>query len=157
MQRSYSQAKIAELVACPEHCFDEPASERWLYLCSSLSKYQPPSGDFVIKKEQKWELASAFQKAIRRADKTTALKLISWIANMPDEYAYFVRRTCVIACEDVGPADDTLVRFTISCAARMFFMLSWPRPFLITLNVPVLIVPASAAVTSPEIVRTLAA
>src|SRR5947207_13706787 len=104
MQRSYSQATISELVTYPEHFFGEPASEGWLALCSSLSKYQPPSGDVVIKKERKWELASAFQKAIRRANKATALRLISGIANMPDQYGYFVRRMCVIACEDVGPA-----------------------------------------------------
>src|SRR5437868_14810433 len=103
MQTSYSQARVTELATYPEHFFGEPASEKWLSLCSSLSKYQPPSGDFVIKKERKWELASALQKSIRRADRATALRLISAIENMPDEYAYFVRRICVIACEDVGP------------------------------------------------------
>ena len=32
------------------------------------------------------------------------LHLLSAIEGMPEEYAYFWRRLCVIACEDVGPA-----------------------------------------------------
>jgi hypothetical protein len=31
-------------------------------------------------------------------------------------YHYFWRRLCVIACEDVGPADDTLAAFVVACA-----------------------------------------
>ncbi len=116
MRETNSEAKLKELLAYPEHYFGEPASERWLALCSSLSTYQPPAGNFVIQKERKWELVSALQKAIRRADKFTALQLISCIANMPEECGYFGRRICVIACEDIGPADDTLVKFVIACA-----------------------------------------
>src|SRR5437762_1708879 len=116
MRETYLEAKSEELLAYPEYWFGEPATERWLALCSSLSKYQAPSGNFLINKERKWELASAFQKAIRRADKPTALRLISGIANMPDEYGYFLRRMCVIACEDIGPAADTLVKFVIASA-----------------------------------------
>jgi replication-associated recombination protein RarA len=36
--------------------------------------------------------------------------------SMPEEYAYFWRRLCVIACEDVGPADDVLASFVVACA-----------------------------------------
>ena len=43
-----------------------------------------------------------------------ALHLLS--AVMPEEYAYFWRRLCVIACEDVGPADDTLAAFVVACS-----------------------------------------
>ncbi len=35
---------------------------------------------------------------------------------MPEEYAYLWRRLCVIACEDVGPADDTLAAFVVACS-----------------------------------------
>ena len=35
---------------------------------------------------------------------------------MPEEYAYFWRRLCVIACEDVGPADDVLASFVVACS-----------------------------------------
>jgi len=35
---------------------------------------------------------------------------------MPEECAYFWRRLCVIACEDVGPADDVLASFVIACS-----------------------------------------
>jgi hypothetical protein len=110
------QAEFQELLAYPEHCFGEPACERWLDLCSSLKTYQAPSLNFPIEKGRKWELVSALQKAIRRADKATALKLISGVASIPEEYAYFWRRMCVIAAEDVGPADDTLVKFVVVCA-----------------------------------------
>ena len=116
MRQAHLQGEFEKLLAYPEHCFGERASEKWLSLCSSLSNYQAPSTSFPIEKNRKWELTSALQKSIRRADKTTALQLIAGIANMPEEYGYFLRRMCVIACEDVGPADDTLVRFTIACA-----------------------------------------
>ena len=115
MRETYFESKLEELLAYPEHCFGEPASERWLSLCSSLSNYQAPSENFAIHKDRKWELVSALQKAIRRAEKATVLQVISGMRNMPEEYAYFWRRFCVIACEDVGPSDEMLVRFTIAC------------------------------------------
>src|SRR6266699_6175043 len=116
MPSGYVASRLQELLTYPERCFGQPALQKWVYLCSSLSTYQAPSLNFPIEKARKWELVSALQKAIRRADKATALKLISGIANMPEEYGYFWRRMCVIACEDIGPADDTLVRFTVGCA-----------------------------------------
>src|SRR5438094_3879785 len=67
-------------------------------------------------KERKWELVSAFQKSIRRGDKETALRLVSAMDSMPEEYAYLWRRLCVIACEDVGPADDVLASFVVACS-----------------------------------------
>jgi len=45
-----------------------------------------------------------------------ALHLLSAIDGMPEEYAYFWRRLCVIACEDVGPADDVLAAFVVACS-----------------------------------------
>ncbi len=116
MHSGYVPSLLQELLTYPERCFGEPALQKWLSLCSSLSNYQAPSLNFPIEKDRKWELVSALQKAIRRADKATALRLISGIASMPDEYAYFWRRMCVIACEDIGPADDTLVKFVVACA-----------------------------------------
>ena len=56
--------------------------------------------------------------AISRGDKAMALHLASAMYNMPGEGAYFLRRLCVIACEDVGPADDILTSFVIACAAE---------------------------------------
>jgi replication-associated recombination protein RarA len=55
-------------------------------------------------------LVSAFQKAIRRGDKVMALPLVSAMHSLPEEYGYFWKRLWVIACEDVGLADDTLTR-----------------------------------------------
>ncbi len=129
MRETYLEAKFEKLLAYPEHCFGEPASERWLSLCSSLSKCQIPSGKFAIERDRKWELVSALQKAIRRADKSTALRVISGTVNMPEEYAYFLRRLCVIACEDVGPSDDTLVKFVIACATMFSTQKPGPENF----------------------------
>jgi MgsA AAA+ ATPase C terminal len=70
----------------------------------------------VLGKERKWELVSAFQKSIRRGDKKVALRLVSAMDSMPEEFAYFWRRLCVIACEDIGPADDTLAAFVVACS-----------------------------------------
>jgi hypothetical protein len=67
-------------------------------------------------KERKWELVSALQKSIRRGDKQLALHLVSTMNSMPEEYAYFWRRLCVIACEDIGPANDVLAAFVIACS-----------------------------------------
>jgi hypothetical protein len=67
-------------------------------------------------KERKWELVSALQKSIRRGDKQLALHLLSAMESMPQEYAYFWRRLCVIACEDIGPADDVLASFVVACS-----------------------------------------
>src|SRR5205823_5033232 len=100
MPETLVQAESEQLLAYPELCFGQPASEKWLDLCSSLRTYQAVSAKFVIDKDRKWELVSALQKSIRRADKATVLQLISGIRSMPEEYGYFWRRMCVIACED---------------------------------------------------------
>ncbi len=92
------------------------ASERWVSLCTGLRDYQPPCRSLEIDKQRKWELVSAFQKSVRRADKAVALRSVSAMCNMPEEYAYFWRRLCVVACEDVGPADDEFALFVIACA-----------------------------------------
>jgi hypothetical protein len=71
----------------------------------------------ILPKGRKWELVSALQKSIRRADKQIALRLVSAIDNMPEEYGYFWRRLCVTACEDIGPADDELAAFVVVCSS----------------------------------------
>jgi hypothetical protein len=109
-------AKFQELLTYPSRKWGEPAADRWVSLCTQMRDYQPPCGKLVLPKERKWELVSALQKSIRRGDKEMALNLVSAIDSMPDEYAYFWKRFCVIACEDVGPADDVLAAFVIACA-----------------------------------------
>src|SRR5439155_22390907 len=109
-------AQFKELLGYPESRWDRPASNRWISLCSDMGQYQPPRKNLVIGNERKWELVSAVQKSIRRGDKGMALRLISAMDSMPEEYAYFWRRLCVIACEDVGPADDVLALFVVACA-----------------------------------------
>jgi hypothetical protein len=107
---------LQELSGYREFRSGEAVSERWVSLCAGLRDYQAPSRSLAIKKARKWELVSAFQKSIRRGDKQIALRLISAMDGMPTEYAYFWRRLCVIACEDIGPADDTLAAFVVVCS-----------------------------------------
>jgi hypothetical protein len=105
-----------ELLTYPESRWGVTASSRWVSLCSRLDDFEAPRRSLTIHKERKWELVSAFQKSIRRGEKQMALRLISAMDSMSEEYAYFWRRLCVIACEDVGPADDTLSAFVVACS-----------------------------------------
>ncbi len=109
-------AQFQELLSYPQNKWNEAASNRWMSLCTDLRDYRAPCRSLAINKERKWELVSAFQKSIRRGDKQVALRLISAMDSMPEEYGYFWRRLCVIACEDVGPADDLLASFVVACA-----------------------------------------
>lgn len=70
----------------------------------------------MLARVRKWALVSALQKSIRRGEKEVALHLLSAIDSMPEEYAYFWRRLSVIACEDIGLADDVLASFVVACA-----------------------------------------
>ena len=110
-------AQFQELLRYPENRWAKATSKRWLSLSTSLCNYQPPCPkNLTIAEDRKWELVSAFQKSIRRGDREIALRLVSAMDSMPEEYAYFWRRLCVIACEDVGPADDALASFVVACA-----------------------------------------
>jgi hypothetical protein len=109
-------AQFNELLSYPESRWRDPASNRWVSLCTGMRAHEAPCRGLIINKERKWELVSAVQKSIRRGDKQVALRLISVMDSMPEEYAYFWRRLCVIACEDVGPADDTLSAFVVACS-----------------------------------------
>ena len=116
---------ISGLIACsqlemlyryPPVTWARPASDRWVFLCDALRQYDAPLGRLVVAKERKWELVSALQKSIRRGEKQGALRLVSAMNSMPKECAYFWRRLCVTACEDIGPADDTLAAFVVACS-----------------------------------------
>lgn len=110
-----SPAQLQKLLSYPQGKWRVTTSERWISLCDGLRDYPAPDRSLVISSERKWELVSAFQKSIRRGDKSLALRLVSAIDAMPEERAYFWKRLCVIACEDVGPADDTLASFIVAC------------------------------------------
>src|SRR5437016_8323 len=109
-------AQCLKLLRYPDNRWNATASMRWVSLCTRLRDYEPPCRSVTVDTERKWELVSAFQKSIRRGNKQVALRLISAMDSMPEECAYFWRRFCVIACEDVGPADDTLAVFVVACA-----------------------------------------
>lgn len=106
-----------ELQGYPNRNWNTVPSVRWESLCSRMLSYEAPPRSMTLPKERKWELVSAFQKSIRRADKPMALRLVSAIDNMPEEYGYFWRRLCVIACEDIGPANDELATFVLACSS----------------------------------------
>src|ERR1035438_3062473 len=103
-----ASSQLDRLYRYPEVMWAKPASDRWVLLCNALRQYDAPPGRLVLAKERKWELVSALQKSIRRGEKEITLHLLSAIDGMPGQYGYFWRRLCVIACEDVGPADDVL-------------------------------------------------
>ncbi|MCU1269940.1 MAG: hypothetical protein JWN74_1234 [Acidobacteriaceae bacterium] len=109
--------QIEELLSYPHRWWGENPSDRWISLCFGMRGYHPPSRCLALGEQRKWELVSAFQKSIRRGDKRTALQLVSAIDSMSEECAYFWKRLCVIACEDIGPGDDVLASFVIACAA----------------------------------------
>ena len=106
--------QLQELLTYPSRNWDKAPSVQWESLCSQMGTYEAPPRSMVLAKERKWELVSAFKS--RRADKPMALRLVSAIDNMPEEYGYFWRRLCVIACEDIGPADDELATFVVACS-----------------------------------------
>jgi hypothetical protein len=108
--------QLQELFVYPQRRWATDISERWVSLCNGLREYEAPDRLLVFEAARKWELVSAFQKSIRRADRVMALRLVSAMASMPEEYGHFWRRLCVIACEDVGPADDVLTSFVVACA-----------------------------------------
>jgi hypothetical protein len=116
MQNDYVDTAIVELLRYPANRWGAIPSSRWLSLCADLRDYQPPSRTLTLDRERKWELVSALQKSIRRGDTQLALRLVSATDGMPEECAYFWRRLCVIACEDVGPGDDVLASFVVACS-----------------------------------------
>ena len=107
---------LASLANYPKSSWGQPVSSKWASLCESLRNYLPPRKTLVLRIERKWELVSALQKSVRRGDKQMALRLVSAMESMPAEYAYFWRRLCVTALEDIGPADDTLAAFMTACS-----------------------------------------
>jgi|HubBroStandDraft_1064217.scaffolds.fasta_scaffold35903_2 hypothetical protein len=112
-----SVSRFNELLEYPSRSWNRASSVRWESLCAQMCAYQAPSRDLKLPRERKWELVSALQKSIRRGEKSVALRLVSAMDNVPEEYGYFWRRLCVIACEDIGPADDELVTFFVACSS----------------------------------------
>jgi hypothetical protein len=109
-------AKFQELLTYPETKLGKTYSNHWVSLCEKMLEYVAPRTELSIDQERKWELVSALQKTIRRGDKEMALHVISAMDSMPADYAHFWRRLCIIAFEDVGPADDVLATFVVVCS-----------------------------------------
>lgn len=105
-----------ELGGFPERRWEIAPTRRWHDLCCGFRDYVPPRRLFSVPHIRKWEVVSAFQKAVRRGDGSTALKTVSAMSGMPEQYRYFWRRFCVVACEDIGPADETLALFVVACS-----------------------------------------
>lgn len=105
-----------DLLGYPASRWGATIPEQWESICISLRDYRPIERSLQLDKVRKWELVSALQKSIRRGEKLLSLRLVSAMTCMPEEYGYFWRRICVIACEDVGFADDLLTTFVVACA-----------------------------------------
>lgn len=92
----------------------------WKEACDALVLYEPPPPSLKLSHpERKWELVSALQKTVRRGDTQLALKLVSAMCSLPTELAYFWKRVCTTATEDVGPADNAVMNFVI-CASKVY-------------------------------------
>ena len=110
-----SPSKMSQLVAYPT-MIGLNSIQRWNLLCDGLLAYKAPPKSLTLSPRRKWELVSALQKSIRRGDCDSALTALSAMDGIPHEYPYFWRRLCVIACEDIGFADDELATFVIACS-----------------------------------------
>ena len=87
-------------------------------LLVQLIAYSPPPPSLTVKNpDRKWEVVSAYQKSVRRANKEQALRMVSAMLTLPKEIPYFWRRVVVTACEDVGPANPPLALFVTACAS----------------------------------------
>ena len=110
---------VSPLRRFPEIEWREAPTERWLKLCDELRDYPLPTIDLkILEVERKWELVSAYQKAVRRGLSPLAGRLVGGFMSFEDkELSYFWRRVCTTACEDVGFGDIELMNFVIACSA----------------------------------------
>src|ERR1039458_6755628 len=60
-----------ELGSFPERHWEVAPTRRWHDLCCGLRDYVPPRRLFSVPHIRKWEVVSAFQKAVRRGDGQT--------------------------------------------------------------------------------------
>jgi hypothetical protein len=100
-------------------CVQSDLSElpRWQELDSLLLTFSPTTSKAVVRDQnRRWELVSAYQKSIRRADVQMALKIVSAFDSIPQHRGYLWHRLLTTVAEDVGPADPVLVAFALYCA-----------------------------------------
>lgn len=116
MAMTVSTSNLDDLGIVPERYWEIAPTRRWRDLCCALRDYVTPRHSFSVPHIRKWEVVSAFQKAVRRGDGNTALNAVSAMKDMPEQYRYFWRRFCVVACEDIGPADESLALFVVACS-----------------------------------------
>jgi replication-associated recombination protein RarA len=102
----------------PQEMWDELPTERWKELCSELEAYEPTGPQLQVKSvSRKWEMVSAYQKSVRRGLADRAKWLVTGFFSFPKkERAYFWKRICTTATEDVGFGDVELMNFVIACS-----------------------------------------
>lgn len=90
-------------------------------LFEEMVGYQIPEKQITSMRDtRRWEVVSGFQKAIRRGEAEEATRLASALINAGGDAAkHFWRRIPVVAAEDIGFGDVTLVVFTV-VAARVY-------------------------------------
>ena len=83
-------------------------------IADDLARYSPERKPDQLEAD-KWVLASAFQKAIRRADIKTAQSCTTSLLLIDKQMLW--RRTMVIALEDVGVGNASLATEVIAASA----------------------------------------
>lgn len=84
---------------------------------AKLAAYEPPALTSRLKDpNSRWKVASALQKAIRRGEVPTALRMAHALIDGDGEY--FWRRLPVIAMEDISLGDLYLVAQTVSISTK---------------------------------------
>lgn len=111
--------KFAELQQLGTLLADNADFGLWSVWCRNAQEMteKPPEETLTVSNpDRKWELVSAFQKTVRRGNGGLAARLVSAMASLETEKAYMWRRLCTTATEDVGPANDLLMKFVIACS-----------------------------------------
>ena len=115
---SVSSVQLEQLVAAQLWAISgQEMSRRWQELSSRLMTFSPDALRAAQYGEgRRWELVSAYQKSVRRADVETALKIVQAFDAIPQHRPYLWRRLLTTVGEDVGPADPVLVAFALHCS-----------------------------------------
>lgn len=111
------QIDIKPLLDLRNEWTDMAPLDWWTDAANALRLYEPPPALLTVKHaDRKWEIVSAYQKAVRRSDVEWALKMVSAMCSIPAELGYFWKRVTCVAAEDVGPGDVHTMNFVIQAS-----------------------------------------
>lgn len=110
-------AGCSVLAGYPSTIWKASSPDNWAFLVNQFSALDSENKlptMHSLNPDRKWEVVSAYQKAIRRGDQTVAMKMVSAINCRPEFLDYFWRRMIVTAAEDIGPANPGLMAFVMA-------------------------------------------